>query len=126
MTTPLNELLPCCSDCGLPYEEFGLDATLPLSQWRELTPDSAPLLCANCICKRASKMPHAVAIRMVVEVYYKSKSVDELPKLSDLKGIAPNAMGEFSSEQFPKCGWRDEWNHDVYKQDVESAGDSTS
>lgn len=56
-----------CADCGLPYEDFGIDTTLPNLQWKELTPDGVSLLCANCICKRAAKMPNVLAARTVIE-----------------------------------------------------------
>ncbi len=61
-----------CADCGLPYENFGIDTTLPNLQWKELTPDSVGLLCANCICRRAEKMPNVLAARMVIEVMWET------------------------------------------------------
>ncbi len=66
----LKIALSNCADCGLPYADFGIDTTLPNLQWKELTPDGAGLLCANCICKRAAKMPNVLAARMVIEVMW--------------------------------------------------------
>lgn len=62
-----------CFDCAKPYAEFGLDTTLPNLQWKELTPDGAELLCANCIVRRASKMPNVLAARMVIEVMWNTE-----------------------------------------------------
>jgi len=44
-----------CLDCGLPYNEMGLDLVLPDQQWKILFPEQSGVLCANCICKRAAK-----------------------------------------------------------------------
>ena len=64
------ELKSTCDDCGLEYEKFGLDLTLPDLQWKELTKDGATLLCANCICKRADKLPASIAIRAVIDIMW--------------------------------------------------------
>lgn len=57
-----------CDDCGLPYDEFGLDTALPNNQWADICLDgNASLLCANCIVKRASKFHGAIAARMVID-----------------------------------------------------------
>jgi hypothetical protein len=44
-----------CKDCGIPYGEMGIDLILPDQQWKHVCPDDG-ILCANCICKRVSKM----------------------------------------------------------------------
>lgn len=44
-----------CFDCGEKYP-FGLDLVLPDQQWKHLFPEVNGLLCANCICKRASQL----------------------------------------------------------------------
>lgn len=44
-----------CIDCGLSYSEVGLDLVLPDQQWKAICPEGG-ILCANCICKRASKV----------------------------------------------------------------------
>ena len=56
-----------CRDCGLDYDDFGLDFTLPHSQWNDICPEG-DLLCANCIVQRASKLPGVIAIRAVIEI----------------------------------------------------------
>ena len=57
-----------CSDCGLLYEEFGLDMTLPDDQWLMIYPKGlSGLLCANCIAKRAEKLSGTIAIRATIE-----------------------------------------------------------
>ena len=58
----------CCDDCGKPYSEFGLDTTLPNNQWSDITMDGATLLCTNCMVIRASKLPHVIAARMVIDI----------------------------------------------------------
>ena len=48
-----------CDDCGLPYSEFGVDTCLAAQQWKAVCPEGGGdggLLCANCICKRISKL----------------------------------------------------------------------
>ena len=45
---------PTCSDCGLSYDKIGVDLVLPDQQWSKLAPEGG-VLCANCICKRATK-----------------------------------------------------------------------
>jgi hypothetical protein len=57
-----------CLDCGLPYQDFGLDTTLPNEQWLQIHPEGeGELLCANCIVKRASILPGIIAARMRLE-----------------------------------------------------------
>jgi len=58
-----------CKDCGLLYQEFGIDTTLPDNQWLTIHPEGrGGLLCANCIVKRASRLPGIIATRMVLEI----------------------------------------------------------
>ena len=56
-----------CMDCRKPYNEFGLDMTLPNDQWEAIHPEKNGLLCANCIVKRASGLQNVIAIRAVIE-----------------------------------------------------------
>ncbi len=42
-----------CSDCDMPYEDFGVDLVLPDQQWNGLVVGDA-ILCANCICRRVA------------------------------------------------------------------------
>ena len=59
---------PSCIDCGLLYEEFGLDSTLPDEQWLMIHPEGeGGILCANCMVRRASSLAGAVAIRMYID-----------------------------------------------------------
>lgn len=57
-----------CDDCGLPYEEFGIDTTLPNNQWSLIYTEGYGLLCANCIVKRAAKIPGIIAARMILDI----------------------------------------------------------
>ncbi len=57
-----------CLDCGLPYSDFPLDTHLSRSQWLEIHTDEGGILCANCIVKRAAKIPGAVLVHLVVEI----------------------------------------------------------
>lgn len=52
---------PKCLDCGLEYRKMGLDLVLPDQQWKKLCPENG-ILCANCICKRASKNKRSISI----------------------------------------------------------------
>ncbi len=69
-----------CEDCGLPYTEFYLDTTIPNSEWDAI--DGSGVLCANCIVKRASKLPGVIAARMTFE-FVPVKNIDK-------KGICSN------------------------------------
>lgn len=54
------------------------------------------------------KLKNSVPYEMRVDEIEVYPPDDELPKLSDLRGIAPNATGELSSEEFIR-GLRNEW-----------------
>lgn len=55
-----------CSRCGLDYSEFGLDLDLPRDQWQAVNGSLDGLMCANCICRVAAKIPGAVAVRAAI------------------------------------------------------------
>lgn len=58
-----------CADCHLPYELFGIDITLPNLQWDHITEgNKGLLLCANCIARRATRIPGVIAGRLVLEI----------------------------------------------------------
>lgn len=57
-----------CLDCGLDYDDFGMDLLLPRHQWLEIHPDEGGLLCALCIVRRASKLTGAVAMHGVIGI----------------------------------------------------------
>ena len=61
-----------CLDCGLPYSEFGLDNHVPRSQWLEIHPEENGVLCANCVVKRASRIPGCTLVHMIFEVQSQS------------------------------------------------------
>lgn len=72
-----------CGDCGLPYDEFGIDTTLSNNQWAIIHPEGrGGLLCANCMVKRASHLPGIIAARMVLEVVYLNQETDGREKES--------------------------------------------
>jgi hypothetical protein len=56
-----------CADCGLPYQDFPLDTTIPDEQWHAIFGGPGGVLCASCIVKRAAKLPGAVAVRARIE-----------------------------------------------------------
>lgn len=58
-----------CQGCGLPYEEMPLDITLPHYQWDMITTkeEGYGMLCANCIVKRARKLPGIIAVRVTLD-----------------------------------------------------------
>lgn len=58
-----------CEDCGLKYENFGLDTVLSDEQWAMICPGpdgEGVLLCSNCIIKRASFLPGIIVGKMVL------------------------------------------------------------
>jgi hypothetical protein len=63
------QLKAVCEDCGLPYESFLLDITLPNEQWLAIHPSGKNgLLCAQCIVARASKLSNIIAVRAVLDL----------------------------------------------------------
>ena len=59
-----NNLKPNCLDCGMPYQGFPLDMTLPNEQWLMIHPEGeGGLLCAGCIVKRAAKLPGIIVVK---------------------------------------------------------------
>lgn len=60
----------CCLDCGLLYDEFGMDTTLPNLQWKAIMGHEGGILCASCMVKRASNLRGVLAARMVFEVMF--------------------------------------------------------
>lgn len=56
-----------CRECGLPYEDLGLDITLPDDQWLMIHPEGGGILCGSCIAKRAAFLPRAIALRAYIE-----------------------------------------------------------
>lgn len=57
-----------CLDCSLPYDEFGMDTTVPNLQWEMIMGHEGGILCASCMVKRASKIRGVLAARMVFEI----------------------------------------------------------
>lgn len=82
----MKELKAKCLDCDKPYEDFGLDMTLPDHQWLMIRPEKDGLLCANCIVKRASKLPKAIAVRAVIDmpVEFLRTDIDRPTAIMDL------------------------------------------
>jgi len=65
----MDEIEPvacACRDCGIPYQDFGADLTLPHDQWDAVS-EGAPLLCGTCICRRVRAMDGSIAVRAVIE-----------------------------------------------------------
>jgi len=58
-----------CLDCGLAYGgDDWLDTSLSNEQWRLIHPAEGGILCANCIVRRASRLPRV--IRMVTRIEF--------------------------------------------------------
>lgn len=56
-----------CPDCGQEYADImALDLALPRSQWLSINPDEGGVLCANCILRRASKLPHVINLTAII------------------------------------------------------------
>ena len=70
-----------CLDCKIEYSKLGLDLVLPDQQWKFLCPTGG-ILCANCICKRVSKLKGSSAILAWIDNFsYDSERPKEwLPK----------------------------------------------
>lgn len=65
----IGNMVANCEDCGLPYQKFGIDATLSNEQWLTIHPErDEGLLCANCIMERASAVPSIIAARITLEI----------------------------------------------------------
>jgi hypothetical protein len=60
----------CCYDCGIQYNEMGLDLVLPDQQWKIIFPEESGVLCANCICKRASRFGGTVILAWIELLNY--------------------------------------------------------
>ncbi len=67
--TPLK-----CHDCGAHYAGLGCDLALPDQQWKALFPEESGVLCANCICQRATGLGATVVMAWLDNLDY-SKSV---------------------------------------------------
>lgn len=57
-----------CGDCELPYEDHGLDITLPDDQWEMIHPETGGVLCGRCIAVRAGLLPGATVIRARIDL----------------------------------------------------------
>src|SRR3990167_1795064 len=70
-----------CEDCGLPYDKFGLDTTLPDDQWLMIHPSGeGGVLCATCIARRGHAVPGVVAVRAVFDNPIELLNGGEAPK----------------------------------------------
>lgn len=59
---------PRCEDCGLPYEDFIHDSTLPNEQWLMIHPEGYDgLLCACCMIKRAFRLDGVITMCMYID-----------------------------------------------------------
>lgn len=63
----MNE--PKCLDCEKPYDDFPMDLTMTRGQWLLIHPDDNGLLCADCILRRADKIPGVLVAHLILEVY---------------------------------------------------------
>jgi len=68
-----------CNDCRAEYGKMGLDLVLPDQQWKILCPEGG-ILCASCICKRASKLPSSTVIFSWIDRLDYSKPYKKLEK----------------------------------------------
>lgn len=56
-----------CEDCGLDYEEFGVDITFSHDEWGVISEGGNSLLCGTCIARRVAKIRGTVAIRARID-----------------------------------------------------------
>lgn len=100
-----KRMLPACMDCGLPYEQFPLDLLFPRSQWCEILSQTREnpcaddndggLLCAQCMIKRAAKVPGATCVQAVIEINPHQLTPEELASFR--QGIEDIKHGRFKS-----------------------------
>jgi len=59
-----------CMDCGIPYGTLSLDFAMPHEQWELVSgrTDGSGILCANCMLKRASKIPGVTVAKIVLNM----------------------------------------------------------
>ena len=70
-----------CEDCGLSYDQFGLDTTLPNDQWLLIHPSGeGGVLCATCIARRGHALPGVVAVRAIFDSPIELLNGGEAPK----------------------------------------------
>lgn len=62
-----------CLDCGLPYSQMGVDLVLPDQQWNHICPEDG-ILCANCICKRASTVKGTAILAWIDNMDYSKRT----------------------------------------------------
>jgi len=78
-----------CYDCGLSYEDFGIDMVLPDSLWDVISPSvyrGSGILCANCICRRLAQFPVS-CIRVIPDLSEVIRDMYSLqPTQSDTQG----------------------------------------
>lgn len=59
---------PLCMDCDAPYGgPDWIDTTLPHEQWKLIHNSEGGILCANCIVRRAAKLPKIIVMRARLE-----------------------------------------------------------
>ena len=63
----MDEVEVVCRDCGLLYQDHGLDITLPDDQWKMIHPEVGGVLCGRCIAVRADLLEGAIAIRARID-----------------------------------------------------------
>jgi len=79
-----------CRDCGLSYDDFGLDTFLPREQWlsilkpeeKEINKYTNVVLCANCMVKRGSKIDGIIGTAMALQTYEDMRIEIVLEKIS--------------------------------------------
>lgn len=52
-----------CLDCGTDYDAaMALSLLIPRSQWLLIHPEDGGVLCANCMLRRAAKLPGVINV----------------------------------------------------------------
>lgn len=67
----------CCLDCGCGDEAMPLDCVVTGYQWKQICPEESGVLCANCMVKRASKLPNV--INLTARITSASDFIGEAP-----------------------------------------------
>jgi hypothetical protein len=55
-----------CMDCQIDYDHCALDIVLSKEQWLMIHPDDGGVLCASCIVRRASTLPHVINVKAII------------------------------------------------------------
>ena len=83
-----------CLDCGCDYAAtMALSLLIPREQWLLIHPEDGGVLCANCILRRAEKLPGAINITGRITFGYEYEGSGPTPY--DLASRAPSPPPDY-------------------------------